>query len=343
MRRESAMFITVDRTAHTLAVPQAALERDRDGCSLAFACPSWTQFQHYIALLERLPADFGGGEAGVRPALDKLRNAVRRFGTPAMVRELLRTQPRALCAETAPDLPYAAVLWWSAGLQAASAQVVATLQAVSRLSGDGAHQLEQFELLGRLAQQERCRIAPLLDALAALRDSLPEAHCGLSDACRRTAMLLQRAQEDVGKLHERVGQHERRIAQLGLFGAHRKQELMSQLNVLQNERSGALARVSIFQIQLGALDALLGAGGWLEPALDDAVTSLAKLRDAWIMLGSGVTQLAADASPAQLADATWTERALDRIDAILQWTALERAARAFGADSLAGQTSNFHS
>lgn len=104
------MFITADRTGHTLALPQAALQRDGDGCSLGFACTSWSHFQSYIGLLERLPADFGGGEAGVRPALDTLRQAVRRFGTAAMVRDLLRVQPRALSAETAPQLPYAALL-----------------------------------------------------------------------------------------------------------------------------------------------------------------------------------------------------------------------------------------
>lgn len=47
-----------------------------------------------------------------------------------------------------------------------------------------------------------------------------------------------------------------------------------------------------------------------------------------------MTQLAADTPSDQLSDPAWTEQALDRAEAIRQWSPLERAARGFAAESL---------
>ena len=50
-------------TGHTIAVPQVALQWD--GCKLEFESAAWSHLQAYIGLCERLPAEFGGDDAGL--------------------------------------------------------------------------------------------------------------------------------------------------------------------------------------------------------------------------------------------------------------------------------------
>ena len=96
-----------------------------------------------------------------------------------------------------------------------------------------------------------------------------------------------------------------------------------------------MARSSRFQEQLGALDALIDEGAWLDVALAGAITSLDKLRSAWTRFGSGMSQLAADKPGAPIAVPAGADPALERADAIRQWTMVERAARRFAARSTA--------
>lgn len=95
-----------------------------------------------------------------------------------------------------------------------------------------------------------------------------------------------------------------------------------------------MARSSRFQEQLGALDTLLDEGAWLDAALGGAIASLEKLRTAWTRFGSGMMRLAADTAPAHLVAPDWADNALDRAEAIKEWTMLERAARRFANKSL---------
>jgi hypothetical protein len=139
-------------------------------------------------------------------------------------------------------------------------------------------------------------------------------------AFKRAGVELQRTQADVGGLHERVGRNERQIAQLGLFGAHRKHDLLVQLHALQRDRAEAMARASRMQVLLGTLDALLDEGVWIETALADAIDSLDKLRTAW-------TRFSASMAPQ-------APQAADSAEAIRRWTSLEHAAREFAAASL---------
>lgn len=314
------MSVTAINIAPSLAVPQAALRED-GSCYLAFARASWAHLQAYIGLVERLPSDFGSDEAGVGTTVGQLRRVVRRFGSPAHVRQLLRADPRALSGETAPAMTYAALAWWAGGLHESSAMVASILH---RLADDGGQHQEQLEALGGVAGQARQRIAPLMDALAAARGPLLDANRAVAEASKRAGDLLQRTEQDVGGLHEQVGRQERQLAQLGLFGAHRKHDLLSQLHALQKDRAEAMARASRLQVQLGTLDALLDEGAWIEAALADAIDSLDKLRTGWTRFGSGMAQIAADAAP----------HAFDRGEAFRQWSALERAARGFAAESL---------
>ena len=317
------MSATAINIAPSLAVPQAALQKEGIG-KLGFArAASWLHLQAYIGLVERLPNDFGGDEAGVGGAVGQLRRVVRGFGSPAQVRQLLRNDPRALSGETAPGMAHATLVWWAAGLQASSGLVASILHRIAILANDGSQHQEQLQVLGGAADKARQRIAPLIDALASASEPFLDANRGVAEACKRAGELLQRTHQDVGGLHERVGRQERQIAQLGLFGAHRKHDLLTQLHALQKDRAEAMARSSRLQVQLGTLDALLDEGEWIEAALAEAVDSLDKLRTAWTRFGAGMAQMAAD-----------TELAADSAEAIRQWTALERAAREFAAGSL---------
>ena len=315
------MSITAINIAPSLAVPHAALRED-GSCNLAFARASWAHLQAYIGLVERLPSDFGGDEADVGTTVGQLRRVVRRFGSPAQVRQLLRADPRALSGETAPGFTYATLAWWAGGLHESSATVASILH---RLAGHGDQHQEQLQALGGVVGKARQRIAPLIDALAAAKAPLLDANRAVALASKRAGDLLQRTEEDVGDLHQRVGRLERQLAQLGLFGAHRKHDLLTQLHKLQRDRAEAMARASRMQVQLGTLDALLDQGAWIETALADAIDSLDKLRTGWARFGAGMAQIAADAAP----------QAFDSIEAFRQWSALERAARGFAAESLA--------
>jgi hypothetical protein len=313
------MSATAIHIAPSLAVPQAALRED--GSNLAFARASWAHLQAYIGLVERLPGDFGGDEAGVGMAVGQLRRVVRHFGSPAQVRQLLRADPRALSGETSPSMAYATLLWWAGGLQESSAIVASILH---RFAGEGGLQQEQLQALGGVAGKARQRIAPLIDALAAAKAPLLDANRAVAEASKRAGALLQRTEAEVAGLHERVGRQERQLAQLGLFGAHRKHDLLTQLHTLQRDRAEAMARASRLQVQLGTLDALLDEGAWIGAALADAIDSLDKLRTGWTRFGAGVAQIAADAAP----------QALDSTEALRQWSTLERVARGFAAQSL---------
>lgn len=312
----SAMSVNAINIAPSLAVPQAALKGD-GSCNLAFARASWAHLQAYIGLVEHLPSDFGGDEAGVGTTVGQLRRVVRRFGSPAQVRQLLRADPRALSGETAPGMTYAALAWWAGGLQESAATVASILHRHTRDGG-------QRQVLGGVADKARQRIAPLIDALAASKGPLLDANRAVAEASKGAGALLQRTQQDIGGLHERVGRQERQIAQLGLFGAHRKHDLLTHLHTLQKDRAEAMARASRLQVQLGTLDALQEEGAWIEAALADAIDSLDKLRAAWTRFGSGMAHIGEDAAP----------QAFDSAEAFRQWSALERAARGFAAESL---------
>lgn len=321
---------------HALAVPNAALERRPGGvCALVFARASWRHLLTWIALVDELAAASAGSDDGAGRMLAKARDAARAFGSPALVRQQLRARPDILSGELAPESPYAAMIWWTAGLQAAAGLAASILQRMANPPEGASRHQDQLRLLGGIADQARRRIAPLLDGLTDARAALLEVNRGLSDASLRIAEVLRVRQEAVGGAHERVGRLESQLARLGLFNAHRKQALMTRLHDLQKDRAAAIQGEHTIELQLRAFDALLDEGAWIGPALAEAIETLEKLRTAWTRFGSGVTQLAIDAEAWELSDPAWRERALDLAEAVRQWTALERAARDFMAELLA--------
>ncbi len=317
------MFRMVGATEQSLAIPQAALRRG-GGDTLAFGGASWSHLRAWLFLAERLQRA-GDGDADVELAL-------QRFGSPAQVRRLLRSEPRAMSEDAMPATTYAALVWWIEGLQASAALVVAILQRMPASARDGWPLEDQLRLLAGVAGEAGRRIAYLVLVLTRCRAPLLAARRAVTAACRPTGELLEHTAASIAVLHERVNRKEREIARHGLFGAHRKHERMAELHTLQKERAAALAHAGRLQARLGVLDALREEGAWLEPALDGAIAALAELRAAWTLFGAGISELRADALAGELV------QPFDRVEVIAQWSALERAARSFAADAM----SEFH-
>lgn len=334
---EAGATATVSISAtHALAVPNAALERRPGGaCALVFARASWRHLLTWIALVDELADASAGNDDGAGRVLGKARDAARAFGSPALARQQLRARPDILSGELPPESPYAAMIWWTAGLQAAAGLSASILQRMANPSDGASRHHDQLRLLGGIADQARRRIAPLLDGLTDARVALLEVNRSLSDTSPRIADVLRQRQEAVGGAHERVGRLESQLARLGLFNAHRKQALMTRLHALQKDRAAAIQGEHTIEVQLRTFDALLDEGAWIGPALAEAIETLERLRTAWTRFGSGMTQLSVDAAAWELSDPAWRESALDLSEAVRQWTALERAARDFMAELLA--------
>lgn len=333
MPESSAVAAATISAAHAVAVPLAALERRRDGHALVVASLSWRHLQTWISLARELPPA-SAGEDGAGPVLDNIRDAAHAFGSPMLVRQQLREQPAILSGELAPESPYAAVTWWTGGLQEAAGMTASILQRMAQPHDGAAGTRNHLRLLGAIADQARRRIAPLLDGLTDARVALLEANRTLCDASVRVGEMLLHRQGAVTAAHDRVSRLERQLAHLGLFNAHRKQAVLSRLHAMQRDRAAAMQREHSIKLQLRAFDALLDEGAWIGPALADAIESLEKLRTAWTRFGTGMTQLSDDSADWELADAHWLERTLGLAEAVRQWSALERAARDFMAELL---------
>jgi hypothetical protein len=331
---EGKAWIMARSNGYTLAVPQAALDHADHGSALVFETACWTHFTSYVGRVERLPAGFIADSAGVAPALAKLRRELQRFGSPAQLRQMLVEQAQALSGESAPAMLYGAIVWWIVHLQGTAASVLAILQGQVELVKTAADRKESLQWLGKLAGQARNQIPPLMEALNSFRLAVVAANDELADACTDAGAVLQQTQEAIGGLQVRVKNLEAQIAGLGLFGAHKKQDLLAQMHTLQKELADSLARAARLQAQLAALDAILGEGVWLDSGVGEVLDAMDHLRTAWTSFGSGMTQLAADASDAQLADPSWIEQVLDFGEAIRQWEALQLAASQFAAGAL---------
>ena len=333
MPESSAVAAATISAAHAVAVPNAALERRRDGYALVFASVSWRHLQTWVSLARDLRPS-SEGEDGAGRVLDNIRDAACAFRSPVMVRQRLREQPAFLSGDLAPESPYAAVIWWTGGLQEAAGMAASVFQRMTTPHDGAADTRNHLRLLAAIADQARRRIAPLLDGLTDARMALLETNRTLSDASVRVGEMLLHRQDAVTGAHERVSRLERQLARLGLFNAHRKQAVLSRLHAMQRDRAAAMQREHSIELQLRAFDALLDEGAWIGPALADAIESLEKLRTAWTRFGTGMTQLAVDAADGDLADGRWLEHALNPADAVRQWSALERAARDFMSDLL---------
>jgi hypothetical protein len=324
----------IRRLGHTLAVPQAALQHAGGDFALAFETPCWAHFTAYVAKIERLPPDFVDGSACVARALEKVREELWRFGSPARLRQLLCDHPGTSNGESPPAMLYAGIVWWIEHLQESAASVTASLHELLEPGTAGGARRESLQLIAGFAARAMLEIGPLLGAMNSFKLALLSANGELADACDAAERVLQQAKDNVGALRTRILDLEARVSLFGLLATYKKDDLLGQLDALHHVMAGTLRHAGKLSKQLGALDTILDEGAWIEAGLDDLIDVMDQLRLAWTRFGSGVAQLAVDASAAELAKPPWSELACERSEAIRQWDALGRSACQFAAESL---------
>ncbi len=259
---------------------------------------------------------------------------MRRFGSPRQLRQLLQGHPDALADQQPPAMLYAGIVWLTQRLHESAATVVSNLRSLE-LAGSGENKRQGLQLLGSQAQGARNRIRPLTVSLTTFKHGILDLNRGLSGACKSDATVLQQLQEAAGGLQVRVEGLQEQTRQLGFFGSKtKKKALEEQLGSLQQELADNSARAERLRTAFAELEPILDEGHWLESGLNDLVDYLDTMTKLWTTFGSGVTQLAADASSAQLEDSAWMKTALGLDDAIKQWNAIDAAAKQFTVESL---------
>lgn len=316
------------------ALPYTALRQVGGGSALAFETDAWAHFTAYVARVERLPHEQARDPAHVCVALDKVRREVHRFGSPALLRRLLAEEPDALAAAAPPPMLYGAIVWWMKRLQRSCSAAETTLTDLLTAETGSSEMKDGLRFMGSLAAHARSQIAPLMAALNGFKVGIIGANTELSLACKGAAAVLQQMQEHVGALQVRIIALESQIAGLSIFSGHRRHELGERLHMLRVELASQVARADGLRSRLGTLDPIFDDAVWLEPGLGDMIDFLDQSRAAWTSFGSGVSQLAADASESQLADTAWMKQALDHVGAIGRWDALSRAAGDFAVKAL---------
>jgi hypothetical protein len=316
-----------------LAVPSQALLEPGDANKLAFTS-SWMHLNGYVGKVESLPAEFDSGSAATGEALDTLRAEAKKFGSPRRLRQLVVERPNALADREPPPMLYASIVWLVQRSHESATRVVSFLQSLMESAGSSDDVKAGLQFLGSKAEEARTPIGPLISSLKMFKAGILDANNGLSVACKAGAQTLHQMQEIVGGLEVRVESLKKQIEELGFFGFRKKPELERQLQSLREELADNSACAEKLRTALGKLEPIMNEGFWLQSGVDDLVDFLDKLRKVWTTFGSGLTQLAADSSDAQLGDSVWMEKALGLDAAIRQWNAIGQAAKQFTVESL---------
>jgi hypothetical protein len=319
---------------YNLAVPGASL-LDTEGNKLALETKAWTHFNRYLALVDRLPPDLPACSPRTAEALQTLRAQAALFGTPQRLRQLLKERPALLAAEQPPALLYAAMVWEMQRLHESAAAVISFLQSLAGAAGSsGKLPREGLQEIGRLGEQTRMPIAPLISALKGFKDTILSANGTLAAVSKTDAEALHKLQEELGGLQVKMGSMQKELAGMGFFSFGKKDDLEARLKALQTEFSENSARAEQLRLSLSRIEPILDEGYWVEPALNELVTFLEQLRKIGTSFGSGVAQLAADSSELQLQDAAWLGKKLGIDQAVNQWSAIDRAAKQFAVQAL---------
>lgn len=321
---------------YPLAVQRAALRAAGSHVPprLAFVDGSgWQHLQRFVALageLGSMPADAPAPLAGAAAALA---HQAAHFGPPAALHDRQQAAADALAGSSMPMPLLAALAWFVARLQMAAQRQLELQHALLAAGVTAGARRDGLQLLGQEALHARAAGAPLLEGLAGLKPALLAATADLARAAAHGSAALQAQQESLGRQQASSDALAAQIARLGLFGAHKKAALEAQLLALQRDTTQQEAAAEALRGMLGRINLLLSNGAWLEPAFDELLAWLEALRTAWSALGSGVSQLAADAGEQQLADDAWLAGKLDSASALPLWQQLAAAAQAFPASA----------
>lgn len=317
-----------------LAVPSTAILKFDDNNKLAFDTSPWTHLLGYVGKIENLPIESNGISVGTGEVLTKLRSKVESFGSPKALRQLLAKNPNVLADHTCPSMPYVAIVWLVQRLHESSASTVSFLQSLGGVQSSSDIRANLQEL-GTTAGNAMKPISDLSVLLSAFKNELIADNNALYESCKTDANLLHRQQEKVGALQVQIEDVQKQINELGFFRSKQKRaQLEHELRTLQQEIGNIEAQSKNLRSALGGLESIFEDGAWLKSSLDDLLGFLDNLRKIWTTFGSGLTQMAADASKPQLEDMAFVKKVLGLDDAIKQWKAIDQAAKQFTVESL---------
>jgi hypothetical protein len=317
-----------------LAVPSTAILKFDDNNKLAFDTNSWMHLLRYVGKVENLSVEFNGVSVDTGEALTKLRSECESFGSPKALRQLLIKNPNILADKTCPSMPYATIVWLVQHLHESALSTVSLLQ--SLLEGRSGNELKAgLQELGTNAGKAMKPISDLSVLLSVFKNEIIAANNTLSNAYKADTDLLHRKQERVGALQVRIEGAQKKIDELGFFSSKQKRtELEQELCALQQELASIETQSEKLRSSVGELESILEDGAWLKSSLDDLLGFFDNLRKVWTTFGSGLTQMAADASDAQLGDLSFVKKALGFDEAIKQWNAIDQAAKRFTVGAL---------
>ena len=316
------------QSGFALAVPRAALRQDGERSRLTIDGAGWRHLTAWLDAAAAIDTGDGADDPALRAALAQAALAARHFGSRRQDRAV--TVDAAQSMSEAPDTPpYPAFIDWLQQLRDGAASVAEMLRTPG--AGTAADNKARLASLSGIAAAVRTRIQPLIASLGRYQGEILAANHAITEGAAASAGQLTQAQEQVGALQVQADGLRQRIDKLGLLHAHRKPELMRQLANLRTSLDQQRAQAESQRSRYAVIEAMLADGAWLDGALGELAAFLDQARSAWTAFGSGVAQLAADASPAELADPALIDERLGRSAALPQWQALADAAGQFVA------------
>jgi hypothetical protein len=318
-----------------LAVPSTTILQLDNSKKLVIDSKSWMHLNGYVAKVENLPEKFDGVSVATDEALKKLQSKAESFGSPKGLQQLITRNPNLLKNSPPPSRLYAAIVWLVQHLRESATLTISTLQSLPELTGSYGEVKSSLILLENKSGNARNQVGPIVVSLKKFKGGIIATNNALADAFQADVELLHLKQERVGALQIQIEGVQKKISELGFFSSkERRKELEQELGSLQQELQDTMTQSEKLRLAIGELESILADGAWLKSGLDDIVQFFDNIRKIWTAFGSGLTQLAVDATDAQLENLTFVKQALGLDEAIKQWTAIDQAAKQFVVESL---------
>jgi hypothetical protein len=314
-------------TGTTLAVPRVALASD--GSALAFEPLGWKRLANYLDKVENMPGDARSLTPALAAAFAAMAEAVHEFGTPAQ----LAADPGLLNSAERPERPYAAFAWTVRRLYTAARNALSALRSCTTPGATPLLRREALQGLGTLSARSRDQASALLPEVQQFRTAILRAHQQFGTAMAGISGSLQAEWEAVGAQRARLENLQAQLQQSSILHPHRRHELGVQIRDAEQALEVATVKAEQLRLHAAELHELVQDGAWLDTCLGGIVDFLQNLRAAWASFGAAMTQLAADASDAQLSDAAWLDSQLDPEESLPRWQALADAADRFSIEA----------
>ena len=306
-----------------------------DDKNLAFDSTTWKHLNGYFSEIAALAPELQDSSATTEAAMARVRSLADNFGSPKQIRQGGEDQANDLAEGESPASLYAKVESAVQQLNRFASAAVETLRSFTSSAKSGDARRADLRQLGRDAETTRQIIGHLAAELKGFKPAIIKANSGLSEAYRNDSDTLQRSQEQLGSLQVRIASLQKQVSQLGFFSGGKKHELERQLEMLEQEQQLISGRAERLRTVLAAIEPIQNEGFWLEPGIDELAAFFDRLRQVLTAFGCGVTQLAADASDAELEDAAGVRASVGSDASIQQWQAIAEASARFLAQSTA--------